>query len=104
VMPKPAFDAWLASRRAAQTVGTSALGQEEWTGVCAKCHGLSGQGGIARAIAGSSLLTDPRTVETIVRNGRTTPTGTMPAVGAGWSSEQIAALTSYLKESPPGGH
>ena len=103
VMAKTAFDSWLAGRRFDQTTGTSDLGREEWSGVCAKCHGLAGQGGIAKAIAGSSLLTDPRAVATIVRNGRTTPTGTMPAVGAGWSQEQIDALTSYLKEHPPSG-
>ena len=34
-----------------------------------------------------------------VRNGR----GAMPAVGTGWSDEQVLALTSYLKENPPSG-
>jgi len=27
----------------------------------------------------------------------------MPAVGAGWSEEQMRALTTYLRESPPSG-
>jgi hypothetical protein len=27
----------------------------------------------------------------------------MPAIGSGWTSEQIDALTNYLQESPPGG-
>ena len=103
VMPVADFDAWLSQRRAEQTAGTSPLGQELWTGVCAKCHGLAGQGGIAKSIAGSSLLTDPTTVEQIVRNGRVTPQGTMPAVGSGWTTEQVDALTSYLKEHPPSG-
>jgi hypothetical protein len=45
------------------------------------------------------LLTDPQTVDDIVRNGRRT----MPAVGSGWTSEQMRALSTYLQESPPGG-
>jgi len=59
VMRRADFDAWLAQRRQAQTAGTSPLGKELWTGVCAKCHGLAGQGGIAKAIAGSSKTCAP---------------------------------------------
>jgi cytochrome c oxidase subunit 2 len=103
VMPKADFEAWLAQRRDEQTAGTSPLGQELWTGVCAKCHGLAGQGGIAKSIAGSSLLQDPKSIQSLVQNGRVTPQGTMPAVGSGWSQEQVDALTSYLKEHPPSG-
>jgi mono/diheme cytochrome c family protein len=68
--------------------------------VCAKCHGLGGEGGVApRSIANSPLLADAETVERIVRNG----IRTMPAVGAGWSDEHVRALTAYLQENPPGG-
>jgi hypothetical protein len=28
----------------------------------------------------------------------------MPAVGAGWSDEQMHALTDYLEETPPSGN
>jgi len=38
-----------------------------------------------------------------VRNGRVTRRGQMPAVGSGWTSEQIDALTNYLEENPPSG-
>ncbi len=100
VLSRAAFAAWLEERRDEQTAGTSELGQELWEGVCAKCHGLAGEGGIARRIAGSTILQDPEAVEDIVRNGRRT----MPAVGAGWTSEQIEALTTYLQESPPSGN
>ena len=103
VLPEAEFAAWLEQRRQEQSAGAGELGAETWAGVCAKCHGLDGQGGIAKALAGSALLTDPQTLETIVRNGRVTRRGTMPAVGAGWSSEQMDALASYLKENPPGG-
>ncbi len=99
VMSEDEFDAWLSQRREEQTAGTSELGQETWEGVCAKCHGLSGEGGIGPPLAGSVVLADPEAVEDLVRNGRRT----MPAVGAGWTSEQVTALTNYLKENPPGG-
>ena len=99
VLSADAFDAWLEERRADQSADGSELGAEEWAGVCAKCHGLSGEGGIGPRIAGSVLLSDPEAVETLVRNGRRT----MPAVGAGWTSEQMNALTTYLQESPPSG-
>ena len=103
VLPQAEFAAWLDSRRAEQTAGSGELGAETWTGVCAKCHGLYGEGGVAKALAGSALLADPHTVETIVRNGRVTRRATMPAVGAGWTSEQVDALNSYLKQNPPTG-
>jgi cytochrome c oxidase subunit II len=99
VLPEAEFAAWLDERAAELPGGSIALGDETWAGVCAKCHGLGGEGGIARAIAGSQVLADPQAVEDIVRNGRRT----MPAVGSGWSAEHIDALNSYLQESPPGG-
>jgi cytochrome c oxidase subunit 2 len=96
VMSPEAFDAWLES-------GNEDLGREEWEGVCAKCHGLAGEGGIARRIAGSPILSNRQSLETIVRNGRVTRTGVMPAVGSEWSSDQIDALLTYLTENPPSG-
>jgi cytochrome c oxidase subunit 2 len=92
VMSPEAFDAWLAS-------GNEDLGREEWEGVCAKCHGLNGEGGIGPRIAGSPTLTDVEDLGTLVRNGRRT----MPAVGSGWSDEQVEALVTYLTENPPSG-
>jgi len=99
VMPGAEFAAWLEQRQTEQTAGAGELGKETWEGVCAKCHGLSGEGGIGPRIAGSIVLADPAAVENLVRNGRRT----MPAVGSGWTSEQVDALTNYLKENPPSG-
>jgi cytochrome c oxidase subunit 2 len=99
VMPEADFAAWLEQRREEQTAGGSELGEEGWEGVCAKCHGLSGEGGIAPRIAGSLVLSDPAAIEDLVRNGRRT----MPAVGFGWTDEQVLALTNYLRENPPSG-
>jgi cytochrome c oxidase subunit II len=95
VVSQDEFDAWLADR----AEDSAELGQEEWEGVCAKCHGLNGEGGIGPRIAGSPTLTDAEDLGNLVRNGR----GAMPAVGAGWTDEQIDALVSYLTENPPSG-
>jgi cytochrome c oxidase subunit 2 len=92
VVSQEEFDAWLES-------GNEDLGREEWEGVCAKCHGLNGEGGVGPRIAGSPTLTDVEDLGNLVRNGRRT----MPAVGAGWTDEQIEALVEYLTENPPSG-
>ncbi|HSI97818.1 MAG TPA: cytochrome c, partial [Gaiellaceae bacterium] len=100
VLPTREFEAWLAECREAQSARASAeLGEELWAGVCAKCHGLAGEGGVGRPLAGSVVLADPQAVENVVRNGRRT----MPAVGSGWTAEQMDALTNYLRENPPRG-
>jgi cytochrome c oxidase subunit II len=93
------FEAWLDEREAQQGTDDTTLGEEEWEGVCAKCHGPAGEGGIAPGIAGSPILSDAEELEAIVRNGR----GRMPAVGSNWSEEQVQALVAYLRESPPSG-
>jgi len=95
VLPEREFDAWLEARE----TETSELGEEEWVGVCAKCHGDTGEGGIAPRLAGSPILLDPEALEELVRNGR----GEMPAVGADWTEEQVDALAAYLEENPPRG-
>jgi len=104
VMPRLDFTAWLEQRRTDQTAGTGELGKETWGGVCAKCHGLAGEGGVGPRIAGSPTLTSPQSLATLVRHGRTGPQGVMPAVGSDWNDEQITALVSYLKENPPSGN
>jgi cytochrome c oxidase subunit II len=92
VVSREEFDAWLES-------GNEDLGEEEWEGVCAKCHGLNGEGGVGPRVAGSPTLTDEADLGNLVRNGR----GAMPAVGAGWTDEQVQALVDYLTENPPSG-
>jgi cytochrome c oxidase subunit II len=99
VMPEEEFNAWLEERRADQSAEGAELGAEMWAGVCAKCHGPDGEGGIGPQLAGSATLADADAIEQIVRNGR----GEMPAVGADWTDEQLDALTTYLQESPPSG-
>jgi cytochrome c oxidase subunit 2 len=72
-----------------------ALGKGEWEGSCAKCHGLQGQGGFGPAISANTLLTQRRSLEELIRQGR----NEMPPVANGWSDEQVQALLGYLKQS-----
>jgi cytochrome c oxidase subunit II len=80
------------------TTARRTLGQQEWGGVCATCHGNLGQGGYGPAIANNTLLTQPSALEGIVRNGFTGAQGAMPPVGRGWSKEQMTALAAYVKK------
>jgi cytochrome c oxidase subunit 2 len=95
VVTAPEFRSFLAGHGA----GSAAVGREIFQGVCAKCHGLSGQGGFGPKIAGSALLSQPGPLEDLIRHGR----NLMPPVGAGWSDEEMRATTRYLKEHLSGG-
>jgi cytochrome c oxidase subunit 2 len=70
------------------------LGKAEFTGVCATCHGMQGQGGYGPAIANNSLLTQAASLEALVRNGR----NKMPPVGNSWNDEQMKALVDYTSK------
>jgi len=94
VMPAAEFDAWLEERRSQQEAGTSPLGQELWEGSCAKCHGAEGEGGYGPRLTGSALVQNADAVATLLHNGGIL----MPSVGRDWTDEEIAAVTSYVKE------
>jgi cytochrome c oxidase subunit II len=70
------------------------LGRSEFTGVCATCHGLSGQGAYGPNLSNNPLLTQPGGLISIIRNGR----GLMPAVADTWTNSQVQALVAYVKE------
>jgi len=93
-VPADEFARWLSAEAQAQEAGTSNLGKQEFDGVCAKCHGLDGKGGIGTNIASSAIIQDRESLETIVRQGR----NLMPPVGADWSDRQMDALFSYLQK------
>jgi cytochrome c oxidase subunit II len=75
------------------SVTPMALGGQEWNGVCAKCHGIAGQGGYGPAIANNSEITDPKTLTPLLQHGNKN----MPPVGDTWTTEMIKALTDYTK-------
>jgi cytochrome c oxidase subunit II len=90
VLPADEYDSWVSARKADRT----ALGKETFTGVCAKCHGLAGQGDIGPSLAGSGLLGDRKGLADVIRNG----VGKMPAVGRDWPQEQLDATIGYLRQ------
>jgi cytochrome c oxidase subunit II len=69
------------------------LGKAEFTGVCATCHGMNGEGGYGPNLSNNPLLTQKAGLLAIVQNGR----GEMPAVGNTWTQAQLDALASYVK-------
>jgi cytochrome c oxidase subunit II len=88
------FDTWV------EQTARQDLGRNQWAGVCAKCHGLSGGGGYGPAIANSSLLIQPQSLRQLLLAGQNTSGGVeayMPPVGRGWTGEQFRALEQYLK-------
>jgi cytochrome c oxidase subunit 2 len=95
VVSRAAYEQFLATHGR----GSAAAGRETFQGVCAKCHGLAGEGYIGPKIAGSALLSQPQALEDLLRQGGIR----MPAVGKEWSDEQLKATTDYLKERFGGG-
>lgn len=96
------YDAYIS--RGARTT----LGKQEWTGVCATCHGNLGQGGYGPAIASNSLLTQLSGLRSIIRNGFNGSQGAMPPVADTWNTQQVNALAAYVKKhiykaAPAGG-
>ena len=90
VVPRAQYDSFVATR--ASSAGQLALGQEEFQGVCQKCHRLD-HAYIGPALGGNPLLADQKGITSLLRNGQ----GQMPAVGKNWTTAQIAALVSYTK-------
>jgi cytochrome c oxidase subunit II len=75
------------------STASSDLGRAEFTGVCATCHGMQGQGGYGTKLSNNPLITQPTGLTAILRNGFLR----MPAVGNDWTQGQIDALVAYLK-------
>ena len=78
---------------AVTTTARANLGKTEFTGACATCHGMTGQGGYGPNLSNNPLLTQKAGLLSIVQNGR----GKMPAVGDTWTKTQLQALASYVK-------
>jgi predicted AlkP superfamily phosphohydrolase/phosphomutase len=70
------------------------VAKEIAVGTCSVCHGLAGQGDYGPKIRGSSVLSDPRALEALLRNGK----NKMPPVGATWDDTTMRSATRYLKE------
>jgi cytochrome c oxidase subunit II len=68
-------------------------GQEQFIAACAKCHNVEGPQLIGPTLRGNPTLADQQQLAQLVRNGR----GAMPAVGRGWSDQQIETLLRYTR-------
>jgi cytochrome c oxidase subunit II len=99
VVPRDEFDSWLEQQAA---LPVEQLGQQEWNAVCAKCHGLQGQGNVGPAIAGNGTLTNRQGLIQLLSRGQDTPQfeSYMPPVGLGWTGKQYDALIAYIKSTP----
>jgi cytochrome c oxidase subunit II len=89
VMPAEEFERWVAARAS----NPADLGEEEWNGVCSKCHRLGEEKRLIGPSLGAAQLRDTARLEQIVRNGQRE----MPAVGRGWTDDQMRALTEYAR-------
>jgi cytochrome c oxidase subunit II len=78
-----------------------ALGEQEWTASCAKCHGLDGSGDIGPSIQGNGTLLNRSGLKRLLLNGQNEATidSYMPPVGAGWQERQFDALIAYVKSN-----
>jgi cytochrome c oxidase subunit II len=76
------------------------LGAQEWKGVCAKCHGITGKGGYGPNIQSNTLLIQPAGLTRLLTEGQNSikPISSyMPPVGAGWTPFQINSLIAFMK-------
>jgi len=95
VVTPAAFARFLATH----TGASSEIGKEVFEGVCATCHGLSGQGDYGPPLAGNATIADTNALEQLLRNGK----NEMPAVGEDWNDDTMQAATTYLKGRFGGG-
>ena len=83
------------------TTARQTIGKQEWTGVCATCHGNLGKGGYGPDISASTLVTSRASLLGVLRQGVDTPgrPGAMPPVGIDWNNAQINAIVAYVKKN-----
>lgn len=75
-------------------------GRALYTGTCASCHGLHGEGagmpglGIPRIdAAGTTWQMSDIDLTLLIRNGK----GAMPGVGGTWSKEDVGTVLTFLR-------
>ncbi|MDQ3823238.1 MAG: cytochrome c oxidase subunit II [Actinomycetota bacterium] len=94
VMPPDEFERWVDARRG----DLRALGEEEWNGVCTKCHRLGDEDRLIGPSLAAAALADEEALAETVRNGQ----GEMPAVGRNWTDEQMRALIQHAQRLAEG--
>jgi cytochrome c oxidase subunit II len=97
VVTEQQFQSFLASHAA----GSQTVAAESYVGVCSTCHGFQGKGGYGPTLQGRTYETGD--ITRLLRQGRTTSQGSMPAVGSDWSQPQITAMIAYLQKTKGAG-
>jgi cytochrome c oxidase subunit 2 len=99
VLERSEYESWVEQQA---SLADADLGEQEWGAVCAKCHGLAGQGDIGPGIAGNPTVTNRQGLIRLLSQGQDTPQfeSYMPPVGLGWSGHQYDALIAYIKATP----
>jgi cytochrome c oxidase subunit 2 len=97
VVTEQEFQSFLASHAG----GSQTVAAESYVGVCSKCHGFQGKGAYGPTLQGRVFETGD--ITKLLRQGRTTSLGRMPAVGSDWSQAQITAMIAYLKKTKGAG-
>jgi len=90
------FESFLASH----APGSPAVAAEAFVGVCSKCHGMNGAGDYGPALQNRDFET--KDITDLLRHGRATNRGEMPAVGSNWDAAQITAMIHYLRQTKGG--
>jgi cytochrome c553 len=93
------YESWVEKQA---SLGEEEFGKQEWGAVCAKCHGLAGEGDIGPPIAGNPSIISKEPLRTLLQEGQDTPQfeSFMPPVGRGWTAGQYDALIAYIKATP----
>jgi cytochrome c oxidase subunit 2 len=102
VVSEDEYRAWLEDNAPSDSEkALVALGEQEWTASCAKCHGLDGSGDIGPSIQGNGTLLNRSALKRLLLNGQNEATidSYMPPVGAGWEERQFDALIAYVKSN-----
>jgi cytochrome c oxidase subunit II len=96
VMEQSQYESWVEQQA---SLADADLGEQVWGAVCAKCHGLAGEGDIGPAIAGNPTISNRQGLIKLLSTGQDTPQfeSYMPGVGLGWSGRQYDALIAYIK-------
>ncbi len=81
--------------------GSATVAAEAYVGVCAKCHGMQGQGAYGPPLQGRAF--EPGDITRLLRQGREGNQGRMPAVGSDWTDAQIAGMIAYLQKTKGAG-
>jgi cytochrome c oxidase subunit II len=96
VVSRADFGAFLAGH----APGSQTVAAETFAGVCSTCHGFHGKGDYGPTLQNRSFVASD--ITKLLRQGRTTSLGTMPAVGSTWSTAQIDSVIRYLQQTKGG--